>query len=88
MNTMAVSLPRRVIQVGSRAVRHLLPPTLYFFVAFNLISFTTHLDGEQTIFRSHHRAKYFPIACIQLLITIHVERLESIAQHPIYLLGS
>lgn len=43
MNTTAVSLPRRVIQVGSRAVRHLLPPTLYFFVAFNLISFTTEI---------------------------------------------
>lgn len=40
---MAVSLPRRVVHVGSRVVRHALPPTLYFFVAFNLISFTTEI---------------------------------------------
>jgi hypothetical protein len=38
---MADSLPRRALLVGSRTIRHLLPPTLYFFVAFNLISFTT-----------------------------------------------
>jgi hypothetical protein len=43
VNTTAVSLPRRAIHAGSRAVRHLLPPTLYFFVAFNLISFTTEI---------------------------------------------
>lgn len=40
---MAASLPRRMIRVASRTVRHLLPPTLYFFVAFNLISFTTEV---------------------------------------------
>lgn len=40
---MAASLPRRVLQIGSRNFRHLLPPTLYFFVAFNLISFTTEV---------------------------------------------
>ena len=43
MNATAASLPRRVIRAGSRVVRHLLPPTLYFFVAFNLISFTTNI---------------------------------------------
>ena len=38
---MAASLPRRALLLGARTFRHLLPPTLYFFVAFNLISFTT-----------------------------------------------
>jgi hypothetical protein len=38
-----LSAPRRVFHVWLRAIHHLLPPTLYFFVAFNLISFTTDL---------------------------------------------
>lgn len=33
-------------------LRHLLPPTLYFFVAFNLISFTTDLLVHNYWFRS------------------------------------
>jgi hypothetical protein len=43
VNAIAVSLPGRAFRWGSSVVRHLLPPTLYFFVAFNLISFTTDL---------------------------------------------
>jgi hypothetical protein len=39
----AASLPRRAFHVWTTAMRHLLPPTLYFFVAFNLITFTTNL---------------------------------------------
>ncbi len=39
---MATSLSRRAIHAGSKLVRHLLPPVIYFFIAFNLISFTTH----------------------------------------------
>lgn len=39
---MAVSLSHRAIHAGSKLVRHLLPPVIYFFIAFNLISFTTH----------------------------------------------
>lgn len=39
---MAASLGRRAIHAGSKLVRHMLPPVIYFFVAFNLISFTTH----------------------------------------------
>lgn len=37
------SLPGRFYRGWLRTVRHLLPPTLYFLVAFNLISFTTDL---------------------------------------------
>jgi hypothetical protein len=47
---MAASLQRRVIHGGSKVVRHLLPPTLYFFIAFNLISFTTHAAVQNTWF--------------------------------------
>lgn len=39
---MATSLSHRAIHAGSKLVRHLLPPVIYFFIAFNLISFTTH----------------------------------------------
>lgn len=34
---------RRLFRGGASTVRHLLPPTLYFFIAFNLIAFTTNL---------------------------------------------
>ena len=39
---MAASLERRAIHAGSKLVRHMLPPVIYFFIVFNLISFTTH----------------------------------------------
>ncbi len=38
---MTSSLPRWAAHGIARLVRHALPPTLYFFVAFNVISFTT-----------------------------------------------
>lgn len=37
------SLPRRFFHGWIRVIRHMLPPTLYFFTAFNLIVFTTNL---------------------------------------------
>jgi len=37
------SLPRRFYHGWIAIIRHLLPPTAYFFVAFNLIVFTTNL---------------------------------------------
>lgn len=37
------SLPRRFFHGWVRVIRHMLPPTLYFFTAFNLIVFTTNL---------------------------------------------
>ncbi|MDB5490148.1 MAG: hypothetical protein JWQ58_3863 [Reyranella sp.] len=44
MNTAAItSLPRRFFHGWMRVIRHLLPPTLYFFIAFNLIVVTTNL---------------------------------------------
>ena len=39
----AVSLPLRTAHVVVHTIRHLLPATLYFFIAFNLIVFTTNL---------------------------------------------
>jgi hypothetical protein len=43
VTAIGVALPRRAFRIGSTVIRHLVPPTLYFFVAFNLISFTTDL---------------------------------------------
>ena len=43
MTAIGVSLPRRAFRIGSATIWHLVPPTFYFFVAFNLISFTTDL---------------------------------------------
>lgn len=40
---MNASLPVRVYRFWLKEMMHILPPTLYFFVAFNLISFTTNL---------------------------------------------
>lgn len=40
---MKPSLPVRIYRFWLKEVKHILPPTLYFFVAFNLISFTTNL---------------------------------------------
>jgi hypothetical protein len=47
---MAASLPRRAIHTGSKFVRHLLPPVIYFLIAFNLISFTTHAAFQNVWF--------------------------------------
>lgn len=50
MTAIGVSLPRRAHRAWSVAVHHLLPPTLYFFLAFNLISFTTRLLHDDNWF--------------------------------------
>ena len=41
MNTAAI--PARAGHAFLHAVRHVVPPTIYFFIAFNLIAFTTNL---------------------------------------------
>lgn len=43
MKAVVVSLSRRFFLAWLRVTRHLIPPTLYFLIAFNLISFTTNL---------------------------------------------
>jgi hypothetical protein len=40
---MIPSLPLRMYRVWLKEMKHLLPATIYFFCAFNLISFTTNL---------------------------------------------
>ena len=50
MTTAPLSLPRRFFHGWLRIVRHLLPPTFYFFVAFNVISMTTDLLVRSTWF--------------------------------------
>ena len=44
-------LPPRVGRIVLNALRHVLPPTLYFVVAFNLIVFTTNLMVHDYWFR-------------------------------------
>jgi hypothetical protein len=41
--SVAASLPGRVGRAAWHMLRHVFPPTLYFFIAFNLIVFTTNL---------------------------------------------
>ena len=48
---MAVSLPTRAYRFWLKEMRHILPPTLYFFCAFNLIVFTTNLLVHDYWFR-------------------------------------
>jgi hypothetical protein len=43
VTAIGVSLPGRAHRVWSAATHHLLPPTLYFLVTFNLISLTSRL---------------------------------------------
>lgn len=40
---MKASLPVRIYRFWLKEVKHILPPTFYFFIAFNLITFTTNL---------------------------------------------
>ncbi len=40
---MKASLPVRIYRLWLKEVTHILPPSLYFFIAFNLITFTTNL---------------------------------------------
>jgi hypothetical protein len=47
---MAASLERRAIHAGTKFVRHMLPPVIYFFLVFNLISFTSHAAFQTTWF--------------------------------------
>ncbi len=49
--SLAASLPARAGRMVLDAFRHILPPTLYFFVAFNLIVFTTNLMVHDYWFR-------------------------------------
>ena len=46
-----MSLPARAGHAALRVLRHMLPPTLYFFIAFNLIVFTTNLLVHDYWFR-------------------------------------
>ncbi|MGZ3338597.1 MAG: hypothetical protein ACXU9B_02380 [Reyranella sp.] len=46
-----MSLPARAGRAALHVFRHMLPPTLYFFVAFNLIVFTTNLFVHDYWFR-------------------------------------
>jgi hypothetical protein len=43
VTAIGISLPRRAHRAWSAAVHHLLPPTLYFLISFNVISLTTRL---------------------------------------------
>src|SRR3981189_461220 len=49
--SLAASLPARAGRTVLNAFRHLLPPTIYFFIAFNLIVFTTNLLVHDYWFR-------------------------------------
>jgi hypothetical protein len=49
--SLAAPLPARVGRMLLDAIRHVLPPTLYFFIAFNLIVFTTNLMVHDYWFR-------------------------------------
>ena len=49
--SLPASLPARAGRVVVRVIEHLLPPTLYFFIAFNLIVFTTNLMVHDYWFR-------------------------------------
>ena len=49
--SLAESLPARAGRAVLGVFRHMLPPTLYFFVAFNLIVFTTNLMVHDYWFR-------------------------------------
>ena len=46
-----VSAPARAGRAALHVLRHMLPPTLYFFIAFNLIVFTTNLFVHDYWFR-------------------------------------
>jgi len=47
----AATLPHRAVHVIAETFKHVLPPTTYFFVAFNLIVFTTNLLAHDYWFK-------------------------------------
>ena len=49
--SLAVPLPARAGRTALHVLRQLLPPTLYFFIAFNLIVLTTNLIAHDYWFR-------------------------------------
>ena len=50
MTAIVASLPSRAHRVWSAATHHLLPPTLYFLITFNLISLTTRMLNDDQWF--------------------------------------
>jgi hypothetical protein len=64
----AVSLSHRAIRAWLRVVRHLIPPTLYFFIAFNMIAFTTDL----LVYNWWFRPQSFLIATMTALVVAKV----------------
>ena len=62
--SLAAPLPSRAARTVLNAFKHMLPPTLYFFIAFNLIVFTTNLLTHDYWFR----ASSFLVATMTALV--------------------
>lgn len=78
MSTTPRSLPRHALGAAARVVRHVLPPTLYFFVAFNLISFTTDLLVHNHWFRPSSFAMATVTALVVGKVVLVVDRIRLI----------
>lgn len=81
MTAMAPSLPVRALRLWERAIYHLLPPTLYFFVAFNLISFTTDLLVRNTWFRPTSFVLATTTALVVAKVVLVVDRVRLIDKY-------
>ena len=75
---MRVSPSRRVLIAAERAVRHLVPPTLYFLVVFNLISFTTDMMVHNYWFNTRNVVLATTTALVVAKVVLVVDRVRII----------
>jgi hypothetical protein len=74
-------LSRRAGLVASRFVHHLLPPTLYFVITFNLISFSTNLAVRNSWFELHSIVLSTTTALVVAKVVLVVDRIRVIDRY-------
>ena len=81
MRPFAVRLSRRVGLAASRFLHHLLPPTLYFIITFNLISFSTNLAVRSVWFELHSIILSTTTALVVAKVVLVVDRVRIIDRY-------
>lgn len=81
MRPFAVRLSRRAGFVAARFVHHLLPPTLYFLITFNLISFSTNLAVHNSWFEVHSIVLSTTTALVVAKVVLVVDRVRVIDRY-------
>jgi hypothetical protein len=78
MSDTAAPLPARAFRFFLREFRHVLPPTIYFFVAFNIIVVTTNLLARGYIFALANFMTATALALIVGKVVLVVDKIRAI----------